>query len=131
MTTNNQHIIDLCNQLTAALREDIRQDLIRKIRGEFGMGVATDMHGMPVNAPTAAVRRKMPRAGSKLNKLYRALVRRSYGVNRDTLVRETGMTPMSLAKAISELRAIGKLGDRKFSIVCERRGRKPKYRLVA
>ena len=125
MTTNNQHIIELCNQLVAAVRQDIRQDLIRKIRGEFGMGVATDMHGMPVNAPTAAARPKMPRAGSKLHKLYRALVRRSYGVNRDTLVRETGMTPLSLAKAIQDLR------QRNFRVVCERRGRKPKYRLVA
>lgn len=125
MTTNNQHIVELCNQLVAAVRQDIRQDLISKISEEFGTGVATDMHGMPVNAPTAAARPKMPRAGSKLHKLYRALVRRSYGVNRDTLVRETGMTPMSLAKAIQDLRR------RKFTVVCERRGRKPKYRLVA
>ena len=125
MHTNNQHILDLCNQLVAAVRQDVRQDLISKLHREVGTGVATDMHGMPVNNAPAAGRRKMPRAGSKLNKLYRALVRRNYGVNRDTLVRETGMTPMSLAKAIQDLR------QRNFTVVCERRGRKPKYRLVA
>ena len=98
MTTNNTHITELCDQLVAAVRQDIRQELTAKLREEFGTGVATGMHGEPINQARQRTRGqrgadKRPfRPNSSLAKLYRVLAVVRYGVNIQTLARETGLT---------------------------------------
>ncbi len=70
-------------------------------------------------------RTKRPKPNSKLGRLFGCLASRTYAVNRDTLVRHSGMTPASVHKGIQELR------ERGYSIECVRQGTKPKYKLVA
>ena len=54
-----------------------------------------------------------------------ALKKRSYGVSRHTLLRESGATPLSLPKHLQDLRADG------YDIICKRQGKKtPVYKLV-
>ena len=55
-----------------------------------------------------------------------ALKKRSYGVSRHTLLRESGATPLSLPKHLQDLRNDG------YKIVCQRKGKTvPTYKLVA
>jgi len=68
---------------------------------------------------------KRPKPDSKLGRLHGCLASRTYGVNRDTLVRLSGMTLASVQKGIQELRQRG------YTIECNRQGTKPKYKLVA
>ena len=44
---------------------------------------------------------------SKLGKLYRCLAYRKYAVTKNTLIRESGMTPLSVSKGIQTLRRKG------------------------
>ena len=131
MTTNNEHINELCNQLVAAVRQDIRQELTEKLREEFGTGVATGMHGEPLE-PVARRRGergadKRPfRPNSSLAKLYRVLASRKTGVNIQTLARETGLTKKAIHMAVYKLRKHG------YSIVVKREGfQRPKYKLAS
>ena len=66
-----------------------------------------------------------PKPNSKVGKLFTCLATRTYAVNRDTLARHSGMTRGSVQKGIQELRGRG------YTIECNRRGSKPKYKLVA
>ena len=85
MTTNNTHITELCDQLVAAVRQDIRQELTAKLREEFGAGVATGMHGEPINQARQKTRGqrgpdKRPfRPNSSLARVYRTLAVRRHG----------------------------------------------------
>lgn len=130
MTTNNEHIQELCNQLVAAVRQDIRQELTAKLREEFGTGVATGMHGEPLQHVRRRGERgtdKRPfRPNSSLAKLYRVLASRKTGVNIQTLSRETGLTKKAVAMAVYKLRKHG------YKIVVDRAGyQRPKYKLAS
>lgn len=130
MTTNNEHIKELCNQLVSAVRQDIRQELTAKLREEFGTGVATGMHGEPLQpvrrrGERGADRRPF-RPNSSLAKLYRVLASRKTGVNIQTLARETGLTKKAVHMAVYKLRKHG------YQIVVKREGfQRPKYRLAS
>ena len=130
MTTNNTHITELCDQLVAAVRQDIRQELTAKLREEFGTGVATGMHGEPLQLVRRRGERgadKRPfRPNSSLAKLYRVLASRKTGVNIQTLARETGLTKKAVHMAVYKLRKHG------YSIVVKREGfQRPKYKLAS
>ena len=130
MTTNNEHIQELCNQLVSAVRQDIRQELTAKLRKEFGTGVATGMHGEPLQLVRRRGERgadKRPfRPNSSLAKLYRVLASRKTGVNIQTLARETGLTKKAVHMAVYKLRKHG------YSIVVKREGfQRPKYKLAS
>ena len=130
MTTNNEHIKELCNQLVSAVRQDIRQELTAKLREEFGTGVATGMHGEPLQPVRRRGERgadKRPfRPNSSLAKLYRVLASRKTGVNIQTLSRETGLTRKAVQMAVYKLRKHG------YKIVVKREGfQRPKYRLAS
>ena len=130
MTTNNTHITELCDQLVAAVRQDIRQELTAKLREEFGTGVATGMHGEPLQPVRRRGERgadKRPfRPNSSLAKLYRVLASRKTGVNIQTLARETGLTKKAVHMAVYKLRKHG------YQIVVKREGyQRPKYKLAS
>ena len=125
MTTNNQHINELCNQLVAAVEQNV------KTRIFASLSVQTGMHGEPLE-PVARRRgergpdQRTWRQGSKLHKLFRALATRKHGLNIKSLVRESGMTEKSVHKGIQQLRGEG------YKIVCNRKGlRRPKYKLAS
>jgi hypothetical protein len=108
MTTNNQHITELCNQLVAAVRADVKQDLYQRFKAEFDF--QTGMHGEPINQAQPKTRGqrgkdKRPfRPNSPLARIYRTLASRK----------------------IHRLRGQG------YEIVSVRRGyRLPKYRLAS
>ena len=125
MTTNNQHIQELCNQLVAAVEQDA------KTRIYTSLSVQTGMHGEPLE-PVARRRgergadKKAWRQGSKIHKLFRAIATRKHGLNIKSLARESGMTEQSVHQAIKQLRGNG------YKIVCQRVGLlRPKYKLAS
>lgn len=66
-----------------------------------------------------------PREGSKKAAILASLKKRSYGVSRHTLLRESGATPLSLSQHLYELRQDG------YKIVCQRKGKTmPTYKLA-
>jgi len=130
MTTNNQHITELCNQLVSAVRADVKQDLYQRFKAEFDF--QTGMHGEAINQAQPKTRGqrgkdKRPfRANSPLARIYRTLASRKHGVNINTLCRETGCDNKAVQNAIHRLRGHG------YTIVCNRVGyRLPKYRLAS
>lgn len=130
MTTNNQHITELCNQLVSAVRADVKQDLYQRFKAEFDF--QTGMHGEPINQAQPKTRGqrgsdKRPfRANSPLARIYRTLASRKHGVNIRTLCRETGCDNKAVQNAIHRLRRHG------YNIVCNRVGyRLPKYKLAS
>ena len=130
MTTNSEHIQELCNQLVSAVRQDIRQELTAKLREEFGTGVATGMHGEPLQPVRRRGERgkdKRPfRPNSSLARVYRTLAVRRHGVNINTLARESGLTIRGGQNAVHRLRKHG------YSIVVKREGfQRPKYKLAS
>lgn len=125
MTTNNQHIQELCNQLVAAVEQDV------KTRIYTSLSVQTGMHGEPLE-PVARRRgergadKKAWRQGSKIHKLFRAIATRKHGLNIKSLARESGMTENGVHQAIKRLREDG------YKIVCHRKGlQRPKYKLAS
>ena len=63
---------------------------------------------------------------SSLGRVYRCLAIRKYGINKKTLVRETGMSDKAVEVAIYKLRKQG------YKIECTRIGYvRPKYRLAS
>ena len=130
MTSNNEHIMELCNQLVSAVRQDIRQELTSKLREEFGTGVATGMHGEPLQPVRRRGERgsdKRPfRPNSSLARVYRTLAVRRHGVNINTLARESGLTIRGVQNAVHRLRKHG------YQIVVKREGyQRPKYKLAS
>ena len=129
MTTNNEHIQELCNQLVSAVRADVKQDLYQRFKAEFDF--QTGMHGEPLEP---VKRRRGDRGADKrpfrpnasLAKLYRVLASRKTGVNIQTLARETGLTRKAVHMAIFKLRKRG------YNIVVNRAGyQRPKYKLAS
>ena len=128
MTTNNQHIKELCNQLVSAVRADVKQDLYQRFKAEFDF--QTGMHGEPLQPVRQRGQRgsdKRPfRPNSTLARIYRTLASRKHGVNINTLCRETGCDYKAVQNAIHRLRKHG------YRIVCNRAGyRLPKYKLAS
>lgn len=128
MTTNNEHINELCNQLVSAVRADVKAKLYERFKAEFDF--QTGMHGEPLQPVRRRGERgadKRPfRPNSSLAKLYRVLASRKTGVNIQTLARETGLTKKAVHMAIFKLRKHG------YSIVVKREGyQRPKYKLAS
>ena len=128
MTTNNEHIKELCNQLVSAVRADVKQDLYQRFKAEFDF--QTGMHGEPLEPVRRRGERgadKRPfRPNSSLAKLYRVLASRKTGVNIQTLARETGLTKKAVSMAVYKLRKHG------YKIVVNREGyQRPKYKLAS
>ncbi|MGB0584823.1 MAG: HTH domain-containing protein [Candidatus Puniceispirillaceae bacterium] len=128
MTTNNEHINELCNQLVAAVRADVKAKLYERFKAEFDF--QTGMHGEPLQPVRRRGERgadKRPfRPNSSLAKLYRVLASRKTGVNIQTLARETGLTKKAVHMAVYKLRKHG------YKIVVKREGfQRPKYKLAS
>jgi hypothetical protein len=128
MTTNNEHIKELCNQLVSAVRADVKQDLYQRFKAEFDF--QTGMHGEPLQPVRQRGQRgndKRPfRPNSSLARVYRTLASRRHGVNIKTLARESGLTVRGVQNAVHRLRKHG------YSIVVKREGfLRPKYRLAS
>ena len=128
MKTNNEHIFDLCNQLVAAVRADVKQDLYQRFKAEFDF--QTGMHGEQLEP----VRRRGERGADKrafrpnssLARVYRTLAARKHGINIKTLARESGLSIRGVSNAVHRLRQHG------YKIVVNREGyQRPKYRLAS
>jgi len=128
MKTNNEHIFDLCNQLVAAVRADVKQDLYQRFKAEFDF--QTGMHGEQLEP----VRRRGERGADKrafrpnssLARVYRTLAARKHGINIKTLARESGLSIRGVSNAVHRLRQHG------YKIVVNRAGyQRPKYRLAS
>jgi len=114
-------------RIEEAIRQDERHNILTRMVTEreadsrrFLADIFADRNG-----EQTVSRVKRPKPNSKLGRLHGCLASRTYGVNRDTLVRLSGMTLASVQKGIQELR------ERGYTIECNRRGNKPKYKLVA
>ena len=129
MTTNNEHINELCNQLVAAVRADVKAKLYERFKAEFDF--QTGMHGEKLEPVRRRRGERGPdkrpfRPNSSLGKLYRVLASRKTGVNIATLSRETGLTRKAVHMAIFKLRKHG------YQIVVKREGfQRPKYKLAS
>ena len=113
----------LADRIEDAIRRDerarVREQLLARIAAE------TDPQRRGNYVGDRGPDRRPFRDGSKMQKLYRALASRSYPVTRNTLLRESGMTPRSLWQAMAQLRAHG------YHIQCVRAGyRLPRYLLT-
>ena len=121
----NPELIKEFMKLTNDFEKDIRKDERRKYREKLLARIAAETDPQRRGIGQRGKDRRPFRDGSKLQKLYRSLVSRSYPVTRNTLIRETGMTAQSMQKAIQELRARG------HHIRCVRAGyRLPRYLLT-
>lgn len=130
MTTNNEQIKTVCDELVAVIRADVKAQLYERFKAEFDF--QTGMHGEPINQAQPKTRgqrgkdRRPFRPNSPLARIYRTLASRKHGVNIRTLCRETGCDNKAVQNAIHRLRRHG------YNIVCNRAGyRLPKYRLAS
>ena len=95
-------------RIEEAIRQDERHKLLQRFAAEFD-----DRNGetSSLNLGDSAAKKLRQRRGfhadSKLGKLYRCLAYRSYAVTKNTLCRESGMTPLSVYKGIQTLRRKG------------------------
>ena len=98
----------LTGRIEEAVRQDERQKLLQRMAAEY-----QDRNGetSSLNLGASAAKKLRQRRGfhtdSKLGKLYRCLAYRSYAVTKNTLCRESGMTPLSVYKGIQTLRRKG------------------------
>ena len=110
----------LTNRIEQAVRDDERATVLREINERqqeaaqrFLAAIFADRNGETsgLNLGASAAKKLRQRRGfhsdSKLGKLYRCLAYRSYAVTKNTLIRESGMTPLSFPKAIQTLRRKG------------------------
>jgi hypothetical protein len=120
-------LISIEGRIEEAIRMDERHNILTRMAAEreadarrFLADIFSDRNG-----EQTVSRVKRPKPNSKLGRLFGCLASRTYAVNRDTLVRHSGMTPVSVHQGIQQLRQRG------YTIECKRRGNKPKYKLVA
>ena len=98
----------ITNRIEEAIRQDERHKLLQRMAAEY-----QDRNGetSSLNLGDSAAKKLRQRRGfhsdSKLGKLYRCLAYRSYAVTKNTLCRESGMTPLSVYKGIQTLRRKG------------------------
>ena len=94
------------------LKEQLRQEQYQKHLTAIA-DIFADRNGetSSLNLGDSAAKKLRQRRGfhadSKLGKLYRCLAYRSYAVTKNTLCRESGMTPLSVYKGIQTLRRKG------------------------
>jgi len=123
----------ITSRIEEAIRQDERHNILTRMASEreadarrFLADIFADRKGeQTVSGGNLVGRIKRPKPNSKLGRLFGCLASRTYAVNRDTLVRHSGMTPVSVHQGIQQLRQRG------YTIECNRQGTKPKYRLVA
>jgi biotin operon repressor len=110
----------LTDRMEQAIRDDERATVLRELNQRqqeaaqrFLAAIFEDRNGetSSLNLGDSAAKKLRQRRGfhadSKLGKLYRCLAYRSYPVTKNTLIRESGMTPLSFPKAIQTLRRKG------------------------
>ena len=113
--------------LSDKFEEYFRQDERQKVLTQLSKELFADKNGEKTRHAAKSVRlRRGVHSGSKLGKLYRCLASRTYAVNKDTLIRETGMTVGSVYTGIKTLREKGYKIETVF-----RKGAKSAYKLVA
>lgn len=128
MTTNNEQIKTVCDELVAVIRADVKAQLLQRFQAEFDF--QSGMHGEPLQPVRQRGQRgkdRRPfRPHSSLGRIYRVLASRKHGVNINTLARESGLTLRGVQNSIHRLRRHG------YKIECNRIGyRKPKYKLAS
>jgi biotin operon repressor len=110
----------LTDRMEQAIRDDERGKVLREINERqqaaaqrFLAAIFADRNGetSSLNLGDWAAKKLRQRRGfhsdSKLGKLYRCLAYRKYAVTKNTLIRESGMTPLSVYKGIQTLRRKG------------------------
>ena len=121
-------------RIEEAIRQDERPNILTRMASEREAGarrfldaVFADKNGEQTNKAAKSVRQRRGfDSGSKLGKLYRCLARRTYAVTKNTLIRETGMTKVSVYQGISPLREKGYKVETVF-----RKGAKSAYKLAS
>ena len=114
-------------ELTNRIEEAIRQDERHRVLTQLSKELFVDKNGEQTREAARSVRQRRGfHANSKLGKLYRCLASRTYAVNKDTLIRETGMTVGTVYQGIRTLREKGYKIETVF-----RKGAKSAYKLVA
>jgi hypothetical protein len=115
----------ITSRIEEAIRMDERHNILTRMAAEREADARRFLADIFADRNGEQTRIKRPKPNSKLGRLFGCLASRTYAVNRDTLVRLSGMTSASVQKGIQELR------ERGYTIECNRRGNKPKYKLVA
>ena len=122
--------MNLADKFEEYYRQDERHKILTQIadREKRLLNVIfADRNGEQTHTAAKPVRlRRGFHSNSKLGKLYRCLASRTYAVNKDTLIRETGMTVGSVYSGIRTLREKGYKIETVF-----RKGAKSAYKLVA
>ena len=113
--------------LADKFEEYFRQDERRKVLTQQSKELCADKNGEKTRHAAKSVRQRRGfHSGSKLGKLYRCLASRTYAVNKDTIIRETGMTVGTVYQGIRTLREKGYKIETVF-----RKGAKSAYKLGA
>ncbi len=98
----------ITNRIEEAIRQDERHKLLQRMAAEYqDRNGETSSLNLGDSAAKKLRQRRGFHSGSKLGKLYRCLAYRSYAVTKNTLCRESGMTPLSVYKGIQTLRRKG------------------------
>ena len=98
----------LTGRIEEAVRQDERHKLLQRMAAEYqDRNGETSSLNLGDSAAKKLRQRRGFHSGSKLGKLYRCLAYRSYAVTKNTLCRESGMTPLSVYKGIQTLRRKG------------------------
>jgi len=127
MSTLPNHLIEEFRYLADRVEEYYRQDERKKVLTSLSKELFADKNGENTRSAAKSVRQRRGfHSGGKLGKLYRCLASRAYAVNKDTLIRETGMTVGSVYQGIRTLREKGYEIKTVF-----RKGAKSAYKLVA
>ena len=122
----------LTDRMEQAIRDDERGKVLREINERqqaaaqrFLAAIFADRNGEKTVGQRGKDRRGF-RPNSSLGRVYRCLAIRKHGINKKTLVRETGMSDKAVEVAIYKLRKQG------YKIDCTRIGyQRPKYRLAS
>ena len=127
MTNIPSNLVSELMTLADKFEEYYRQDERQKVLTQLSKELFADKNGEKTRLAAKSVRQRRGfHSTGKLGKLYRCLACRTYAVNKDTLVRETGMTKGSVYQGISTLREKGYKVETVF-----RKGAKSAYKLVA
>jgi|TARA_R100000081_G_scaffold78731_1_gene45351 biotin operon repressor len=127
MSNIPQNLVTELMTLADKFEEYYRQDERQKVLTQLSRELFADKNGEKTREAARSVRlRRGFHASSKLGKLYRCLARRTYAVNKDTLIRETGMTKGSVYTGIKTLREKGYKIETVF-----RKGAKSAYKLAS
>ena len=127
MSNIPSNLVNELMTLADKFEEYYRQDERQKVLSQLSKELFADKNGEKTRDAARSVRlRRRFHSTSKLGKLYRCLASRTYAVNKDTLIRETGMTVGTVYQGIRTLREKGYKIETVF-----RKGAKSAYKLVA